>query len=161
PEARSADEMHDALMTLGFVTAEEVSRNPGWSSLLDALASSRRATRLRHPGEGRDPALASTGEKLDSGLRRNDELWVAAERLPQFAALHPNGESIPAIDAPVEYAASEWTPDKALIEILRSRLTGLGPVRVADLAVSLGVTTSDIDIALAALEGEGYVMRGQ
>ncbi|HEX5121835.1 MAG TPA: helicase-related protein, partial [Rhodanobacteraceae bacterium] len=163
PEARSADEMHDALMTLGFVTAEEVSRNPGWSGLLEGLAVARRATRLklRHPGEGRDPAFAPTNEKLDSGLRRNDELWVAAERLPQFAAVHPNAERVPAIEAPAEYAATEWTPDKALIEILRSRLTGLGPVRVADLAASLGVTTSDIDIALAALEGEGYVMRGQ
>ena len=29
PEARSADEMHDALMTLGFVTGDEVARNPG------------------------------------------------------------------------------------------------------------------------------------
>ncbi len=25
-------------MTLGFVTADEVSRNPGWDRLLDALA---------------------------------------------------------------------------------------------------------------------------
>ena len=88
-------------------------------------------------------------------------LWVAAERLPQFAAIHPNAVREPHIEAPAEYAATEWTPDKALVEIIRSRLTGLGPVRVADLAASLGVPTSDIDIALAALEGEGYVMRGQ
>jgi ATP-dependent Lhr-like helicase len=141
PEARSPDEMHDALMTLAFVTAEEVSRNPGWDRLLDALASSRRATAFRLQNEG--------------------VLWVAAERLPQFAGVHPNGERVPAIEAPAEYAATEWTPDKALVEIIRSRLTGLGPVRVADLAASIGVSTSDIDIALAALEGEGYVMRGQ
>jgi ATP-dependent Lhr-like helicase len=88
-------------------------------------------------------------------------LWVAAERLPQFIAVHANAERTPAIEAPSEYASTEWTPDKALVEILRSRLTGLGPVRVAELAASIGVTTSDIDIALAALEGEGYVMRGQ
>src|SRR6476646_9382019 len=109
--------------------------------MLDALGASRRATLWRC---------------------RNDEgIWIAAERLPQFAAAHPNAERIPAIEAPAEYAATEWTPDKALVEIWRSRLTGLGPVRVADLADSLGVTTSDIDIALAALEGAGYVMRGQ
>ncbi|HJT97929.1 MAG TPA: ATP-dependent DNA helicase, partial [Rhodanobacteraceae bacterium] len=96
-----------------------------------------------------------------SDLRRNGELWVAAERLPQFAVVHPSAERTPAIEAPAEYAATEWTPDKALVEILRSRLTGLGPVRVVDLAESIGLDMSDIDIALAALEGEGYVMRGQ
>jgi ATP-dependent Lhr-like helicase len=163
PEARSADEMHDALMTLGFVTAEEVSRNPGWSKLLDGLAAARRATRIRRPRESGDPApLAAGAEALGSRFGGDDEgLWVAAERLPQFIAVHANAERTPAIEAPSEYASTEWTPDKALVEILRSRLTGLGPVRVAELAASIGVTTSDIDIALAALEGEGYVMRGQ
>jgi ATP-dependent Lhr-like helicase len=168
PEARSTDEMHDALMTLGFVTAEEVARNPGWDRLLDGLAGLKRATNLalRRSGEGRNPLSLSGESKMDPGLRRDDEsgaewrIWVAAERLPQFAALHPNAERDPGIEAPAEYAATEWTPDKALVEILRSRLTGLGPVRVADLAASVGVNTSDIDIALAALEGEGYVMRG-
>src|SRR6185437_9449150 len=38
---------------------------------------------------------------------------------------------------------------------------GLGPVRVGEIADSFGVANSDIEIALAALEGEGYVMRGQ
>src|SRR6185312_10552112 len=32
----------------------------------------------RHPGEGRDPALAWMGGKLDSGLRRNDDVWSEA-----------------------------------------------------------------------------------
>ncbi|MET0229515.1 MAG: DEAD/DEAH box helicase, partial [Rhodanobacteraceae bacterium] len=168
PEARSTDEMHDALMTLGFVTAGEVARNPGWAQLLDGLSGSKRATSLtlRRSGEGRNPLSLSHEIKLDPALRRDDEseapwrIWVAAERLPQFAALHPSAGRVPTIEAPAEYAAAEWTPDKALVEILRSRLTGLGPVRVVDLATSAGVETSDIDIALAALEGEGYVMRG-
>jgi ATP-dependent Lhr-like helicase len=167
PEARSADEMHDALMTLGFVTADEVARNPGWDRLLDTLAASRRATLLRRSGEGRNPWSLLEESKMDPGLRRDDEggafagIWIAAERLPQFSAIHSNAEGIPAIEAPAEYAAIEWTPDKALVEILRSRLTGLGPVLVRDLAISIGLDTSDIDIALAALEGEGYVMRGR
>jgi ATP-dependent helicase Lhr and Lhr-like helicase len=168
PEARSADEMHDALMTLGFVTGKEVEGNPGWSNLLDALAASRRAANLTRPraGESRNPLSLSDRGTMGPRVHRDDEeaqpsLWVAAERLPQFAAIHPNAERSPDIEAPAEYASAEWTPDKALVEIIRSRLTGLGPVRAADLAASIGLPSSDVDIALAALEGEGYVMRGQ
>src|SRR6185503_10340922 len=86
PEARSADEMHDALMTLGFVTASEVARNPGWDRLLDALAISRRGTCVRRPRESGDPAPSAAGaEALGSRVRGNDgSWWVAAERLPQF-----------------------------------------------------------------------------
>jgi ATP-dependent Lhr-like helicase len=181
PEARSPDEMHDALMTLAFVTGDEVQRNPGWSAALDALGVQRRATQLRiavsppqvrHPSESWDPNSSVQQQQMDPGFRRDDEvggpepesalsLWVAAERLPQFETIHPNATRSPQIDAPAEFAAMTWTPDTALVEIVRSRLSGLGPVRVVDIADSLGLPTSDIDIALAALEGEGYVMRGQ
>ena len=36
PEAETLDELHDALVSLGFVTAEEGTRS-GWSAFLDAL----------------------------------------------------------------------------------------------------------------------------
>ena len=152
PEARTPDEMHDALMTLGFVTADEVARNTGWAAALDALAAQRRATRLATIRQARHDA--------DAEPERSAELWVAAERLPQFQSIHPSATRSPPIEAPPEFAAVEWTPDKALVEIVRSRLSGLGPVRVVELADSLALSTSEIDIALAALEGEGYVMRG-
>jgi ATP-dependent Lhr-like helicase len=178
PEARSADELHDALMGLGFVTQAEAERNANWIDALAALAANGRATRLRvwngkganarHPGESRDPVPLREEEKtLGSGFRRNDEgvgktsIWAAAERLPQFAAVFADAEREPNIEAPAEFANVPWTREDALVEIIRSRLSGLGPVRVVDLAASLGVSTPDIDIALAALEGEGYVMRGQ
>jgi ATP-dependent Lhr-like helicase len=184
PEARSADELHDALMGLGFVTQAEAERNATWIDALAALAANGRATRLsiesehathRHPGESRDPLSLSDAKQMDSGFRRNDEvghmaaeltdrdvaIWVAAERLPQFAAVFADAKREPNIEAPAEFANVPWTREDALVEIIRSRLSGLGPVRVVDLAASLGVSTPDIDIALAALEGEGYVMRGQ
>jgi ATP-dependent Lhr-like helicase len=164
------------LMTLGFVTGDEARRNPGWADALDALGAQRRATKLRialsppptrHPSESWDPNSSVREQQMDPGFRRDDEvgetettLWVAAERLPQFQATYPNSGRAPQIDAPAEFAAMTWTADTALVEIVRSRLSGLGPVRVADIAVSLGLPTSDIDIAFAALEGEGYVMRG-
>jgi len=46
PRVRDADEMHEALTLLGFVTAAEVAANTGWNERLQALAKAHRATRL-------------------------------------------------------------------------------------------------------------------
>ncbi|MBN8727387.1 MAG: DEAD/DEAH box helicase [Xanthomonadales bacterium] len=143
PEARSADELHAALLGIGFVTEGEAAAAAGWPAWLDALAAERRVTRLALPGE------AATG------------VWVPAERLPQFDALMPQAVARPPIAAPAEYAATAWTPETALADLLRARLTALGPVPASRLAASLGIADSDVDIALAALEREGGILRGR
>ena len=140
PEAASADEMHDALLTLGFVKVEEVRPREAWPALLSELARERRATRL---------ALAPSGD-----------VWVAAERLPEFDALHPGSSREPPIAAPAEYASRAWTRDDALLELTRSRLQALGPVTVAALAESVAVLQTDMAAALARLAGEGVAMEG-
>ena len=86
---------------------------------------------------------------------------MAAERLPEFVMVFPDAALEPQITAPPEFAAIEWTREQALVEIVRGRLTGLGPVRAADIATTLHLPQVDIDTALAALETEGYAMRGQ
>src|SRR5262249_53721908 len=53
------------------------------------------------------------------------------------------------------------SPDRALIEILRGRLEGLGPITPQALAAPLGLPASDIAAALGALEAEGFAMRGR
>jgi ATP-dependent helicase Lhr and Lhr-like helicase len=68
-------------------------------------------------------------------------LWVATERRALFEP------------APVS--------DESLIEIVRGRLEGLGPVAVPAIAGSLALPVSRINIALAALEAEGFAMRGR
>ena len=62
-------------------------------------------------------------------------VWVAAERRALFEPL------------PVS--------DEGLTEIVRGRLEGLGPVTASAIADSLALTTSRVNIALAALEAEG------
>ncbi|UPG94394.1 DEAD/DEAH box helicase [Luteibacter aegosomatissinici] len=138
PEARSADEMHEALMQLGSVTPDEV-RDNGWLRLLQALAKDSRATLLTADGTS---------------------VWVAAERLPAWQAIHPAAVMQPAIAAPAEYAAQAWTREAALIDIVRGRLGGLGVVEERSMAPTLGVEAMDVSLALVALESEGYVMRG-
>ena len=150
PEATTADELHDALLEVGFLTSEEVAAHDAWTRWLDALASGRRATCVR--------LAASSAVAVEAEAPR--DVWVAAERLPQFAALHPGAARIPAIDAPAEFAARTWTREDALGEILRSRLQALGPVTVERLAASLATTSSDVDAALAKLATEGVVMSG-
>ena len=62
---------------------------------------------------------------------------------------------------PAQFAERQWTREQALVELVRGRLEGLGPVTAAAVAHSLAVPQSDIDIALIALEGEGFAMRGK
>jgi ATP-dependent Lhr-like helicase len=72
----------------------------------------------------------------------------------------PQGRLHPPIEAPEAYDKT-WDRDAALVEIVRGRLEGLGPVTAAAIAASLTLPQSDIDIALAALQAEGFAMRGQ
>ena len=51
--------------------------------------------------------------------------------------------------------------DEALVAIVRGRLEGLGPVTAAQLAQPLGLATRSATTALAALESEGFAMRGR
>jgi ATP-dependent Lhr-like helicase len=53
-----------------------------------------------------------------------------------------------------------WTFEEALVEILRGRLDGLGPVTVASLAVSSSLPAHQIEAALIKLENEGFAMQG-
>ncbi|GLQ45145.1 ATP-dependent DNA helicase [Dyella lipolytica] len=146
PEVRSADEMHEALNVLGFVTAREADVNAGWPDQLHKLAIAHRATCFV-------PLAVLDGH--DNGI------WICAEKLPLWQAVHDNASMQPPIAAPAEFAAQTWTREDALLELVRSRLTGLGPATVASLAASLSVETADIDLALIRLQSEGYVMQGR
>ena len=147
PQVRSADEMHDALSVLGFVTAAEAAANHGWDERLQALARTNRATRLTRPAAASD------------GIHALD-VWTSAEQLPMWQAVHADAAMQPAIVAPADHAARGWSREDALLELLRGRLGGLGPMTVATLAAALAVDHADVDIALQRLQAQGYVMQG-
>lgn len=142
PEARNADEIHEALTGLGVLTEEEAARDPDWLAWLGTLAETGRAARL-------------FPEAADAGL------WVTAEQLPQIAALYPGAQWQPDIAAPAEFAQVAWTREDGLRELLRSRLTALGPTPVAELSDPLRLPRADVEAALLALQTEGYVMQGR
>ena len=142
PEPRNADELHDALVELGFITAQE---GTPWQEFFADLVKDRRA------------AMLSNTSVVNSGQR----LWVAAERLPQLQPVFQSATLEPPIIAPESVARTLWTPEDALVEIIRGRLEGLGPITIAELMSSSGLTKLDIETALLRLEAEGFVIRGR
>ncbi len=151
PQAASADEIHDALLGLGFLTDDEVARQPRWREWLDTLASQRRATRL----------LPASGANAATSQGTGRALWVAAERLPQFESVYPAARRAPAISAPAEFASKAWPRDEAMLEIVRGRLEALGPTTSAAIAASMQLPIGDIESALARLVAEGVVLGGR
>lgn len=137
PEVRSPDELHDALMVAGSLPAEGLGVGD-WGVMFEQLVREGRAAVLETP-----------------------RVWVAAERLPMVTAAYPDIRWIPPIEAPDRERAKAWTREDALKELVRGRLEIMGPVTVDGLAAALGVSTGDIDVALAGLEREGFVLRGQ
>jgi ATP-dependent Lhr-like helicase len=67
----------------------------------------------------------------------------------------------PEVSVPFSRDAREWSRDDALIEIIRGRLEGLGPVTTTTLASPLGLKPGGVAVALASLEAEGFAMRGR
>jgi ATP-dependent Lhr-like helicase len=171
PEAANRDELHDGLAWLGFLTPAEAAARPGWTEFLAELARERRATRLELPpfpsSPGSTPGSTSGSTELAgsspamTNLSEASAVWVAAERLPQLVALWPAAALDPPIAVPAGHAERDWPPEEALVEILRGRLEGLGPVTEAALAAPLGLAPAEIAVALAALQGEGFALRGR
>ena len=85
-------------------------------------------------------------------------MWIAAERLPEFLAIHDVRVDIA---APPSRLSRSWTREEAIVELFRGRLAILGPTSVRDLAASLDIAESDADLALLKLESEGVVLRGR
>jgi ATP-dependent Lhr-like helicase len=138
PEPRNADELHDALVELGFLTEAE---GTPWEQFFEELKSENRAAVLT-------PASSAV------------RLWIAAERLPQLNAFYGGADLQPPIAAPESVSRTEWKFEDALVEILRGRLEGLGPVTVPKLVESSGLNKLEIDTGLLKLESEGFVIRG-
>ena len=143
PDPRDADELHDALLTAGFLTGDELEgADP---DLLATLTAARRA-----------------GVVTLSGLPSSPRPIIAAvERLPELRAIRPELNAPPSLQPPPSRLARSWTRRDAIAEVLRGRLTLTGPTTAAALAEPLGIAASDADDALLQLEGEGVVLRGR
>jgi ATP-dependent Lhr-like helicase len=168
PDPRDADELHDALLTAGFLLRAEV------SIPATELTRTGRATQatVGLPGPHHDSPAADPRTRIPDPdqLRLPDprspipdpwHCWIAAERLPELLAVHPDTALDPVITAPVSRTTQRWTREAAIVELLRGRLSIVGPTTAARLAESLRIMESEADAALLALESEGAVLRGR
>ena len=136
PEARNADELYDALVLLGFMTESEML--PVWRDYLAELLQTQRVTMIHVPGQ---------------------TLHVSAERLQEVVmvyALDPAAMTIPVIAIHTQLDA-----DTALVNLMRSRLEGLGPVSESELSAQFALPLNRIQHALLQLEQQGFAIRGQ
>ncbi|MFJ4432111.1 DEAD/DEAH box helicase [Pseudomonas sp. NPDC089395] len=136
PQPGNADEMHEALMSLGAISQPEVHANASWDLLLRQLAKAGRALQLP-----------------------TQQLWLARERMNVLHALYPRAPTAPALDILSGFDQA-IDPDSALSELLRARLSGHGPLTLVQIAAPLGKPLAAVEQALARLEAEGYVLRG-
>jgi ATP-dependent helicase Lhr and Lhr-like helicase len=146
PDPRDAEELHDALVTFGFLRPGEIA--DGSSSWLEELLAARRAAVME---------IAT----VPSSQPPAPSLWLAAERLPEIRAVHPGAglHGTPATPASREQRA--WTRQEAVLQLLRGRMEMCGPITASGLAASLGVPETDAEDALLALEADGAVLRGR
>ena len=140
PQARTPDELHDALIIHGFIAQTEGEANH-WDGFFDGLVAERRATRL--------------------WVKDHLVLWIATERISMFKAVFSDAEIDPEHELPAHIGQEKWSFEEALREITRGRLEALGPVIVTQLAQAIGLPESKIEQALIALEVEGFVFRGK
>ena len=146
PVVRDADELHDALMVLGFITKEEghsSTNTVSWQRSFQQLEKESRATTL--------------------SVDNHTKLWIAAERLHEFKALLPAATfniKIPELRRGGAIVQEQIDKQEALLAVIRSRLEGLGPVTIKQLAKPLKMSESAVEACLLALEQEGFVIRG-
>ena len=55
----------------------------------------------------------------------------------------------------------DWPREEAMVFLVRGRLECVGPVTAGAFALALGLNPADVEVALAALETQGVVLRGR
>ncbi|MCW8926939.1 MAG: ATP-dependent DNA helicase, partial [Xanthomonadales bacterium] len=145
-QPRNADELHDGLLQLGFLTRPEFTSGnsssgaagnaAGWDAWFKALADEFRVCHV------------SSGEH---------HWWLAAERLPEWLAIHPQAEFSPDPRALLP-SLPDLEREQALANLLRSRMAGLGPISRRQMAADLAADEDTLQRALLSLQSEGFAI---
>jgi ATP-dependent Lhr-like helicase len=137
PLVRDADELHDVLLSMGALPADD---GLSWRPLFDELLSSGRATVVE--------------------LASSRAYWVSTERWPLVHRVWPETVARPAPPA-IGGVRQDWPREEAIEALVRGRIECVGPVTASALAADLSLRESEVEAALAGLENQGSVLRGR
>ena len=167
PRIRDADELHDALLTLGVLPdAPDAPLRPAHSydaaggiSLrpwLEQLAGAGRICRVTAPPPGHTAGGLSA--------------WAAAERLPLVCRAYDGLTASPA-PSPGKHGGPSLPlfakgpynggREDAILSLTRGWVDCIGPFTAGELAATLALPPDDVAYALVQLEQEGVVLRGR
>jgi ATP-dependent helicase Lhr and Lhr-like helicase len=135
PPMRDTDELHEALLGVCLLPA------PGdLAALFHQLVDSGRAALVDIAGRA---------------------FWSPAERIGLIRCAYPHARIDPPVEAPAGGKALPQTPERCAAEILRGWFECCGPKRASDFERDLAMPRELVDQALAQLEAEGQILRGQ
>ena len=149
PAIRNADELHDALLTLGVAPPDEL--------------ASRTEAASREKLLGWLEDLAQGGRALRMAQSEGRTLWLAAEHAVLVSTAYPDAalEGRVSLSQPAgEPGGDEIEREDAVLHLVRGWAECSGPFTAGEMAGLLGLSRSDIAAAVAGLENEGLVLRG-
>ena len=149
PAIRDADELHDALLTLGVAPEGEV--------------ASRSKSASREMLVAWLEELARAGRALFVARSEGGRLWLAAEHAALVAAAYPDAllEGRVGLLSPLNGNGGEPIErEEAVLYLVRGWAESSGPFTAAEMAGLLGLSPPDVETALLGLENEGLVLRG-
>jgi ATP-dependent Lhr-like helicase len=150
PDVRTADELHDTLLTLlalpESIESEQGNAIPFGASLERSVAAWRDWF----------AELASASRASRAVVDGRDYL-VAAERAKAFSAIFPTAQ----FDSSLPDLGSQPSREDALLSLMTGWMGHIGPCTAADLARALALPESDVDKTLLRMESSGIVLRGQ
>ena len=139
PDARTADELHDALSTYVVIPATRGEATPGFADLMTELVAGGRATRV---------------------LVGSTVLWSTSEAADLIQAAYPTATLSPLPELP-EHLRQTWTLEDARLALIRAYMCIAGIVTSAELATTLALAEADVAATLPVVETRGDVMRGR
>jgi ATP-dependent Lhr-like helicase len=157
PDARDADEVHDALLTLGVLPESEAGE---WKAWLEELLAAGRVTRFGVRGVA--PASVPVAAHGAAGSKLPHSIFVAAERVNVVRLAFPGIVFDPELPEQPRSSRDLAIDDAhgARREIVRGWMDSVGPTTATALAERLGIAEPAIEAALVQLEAEGCILRG-
>jgi ATP-dependent Lhr-like helicase len=132
PDIRTAEELHDLLLTVISIPAEN-----SWAQFFEELLVSKRV-----------------------GIARVENVlfWFAAEKFRTFRSAFPAAEIL---QKPAEVDEPDVTDEDAVWMIIRGWMPIVGPIDPESLSAKLLIPLPKIHQALARLEASGSLLRGK